>query len=120
LHGTTTDGSASLRYTPLEASDRGAKNDFDHESVRAGRRQPADHLQLAVVREDRIHTDSRRVSPHLRGYALARSEPDRSAVRDHLESGRDHDYPGLGSVGSAITPSTWLGVPQARVEGQAD
>ena len=60
---------------------RGTQNNFDHEGLRARRRQPPDDLQLALEREDRIRADCRRIGADLRRHAVARSERRSSSGR---------------------------------------
>ena len=67
---------SSLRYTISGRQEpSGTKNDFDHEGVRAGRREPAHDLQLALERQDRIRPHRWRIGSHLRRHALARPAP---------------------------------------------
>src|SRR5262245_20080995 len=49
----------------------GKKNHLDHEGVRTCWSQPANDLQLAVEREDRICSDGRRFRANLCGFAVA-------------------------------------------------
>src|ERR1700682_3450610 len=47
--------------------------------MRPGGRQPPHHLQLALIRQDRIRSYSRRLSPDFRRYAPAESGQQQSS-----------------------------------------
>ena len=68
-----------FRYTTCCGGPVGTRSDFDSESMRSGGRQPADHLQLALIRQDRIRSYSRRLSPDFRRYAPAESGQQQSS-----------------------------------------
>ena len=73
----------------------GTKNDFDHEGVRARRRQPPHDLQLALERQDRVRPHRRRLGAHLRRHAVARSATTPIARRSQAMWQRRRAEPGL-------------------------
>src|SRR5687768_18030956 len=76
-----------LRYTHRTsegcASNERSQDDFHHEGVRAGRRQPPHDLQLDSERQGGVHPHRRRLGENLRRHAVASARPHRP---DHQRS----------------------------------
>src|SRR5471032_255583 len=66
----------------------GTKNDFNHESLRTGRRQPPHDLQLALQREDRIRANRRWFGAYFRRHSVARRQQQRTSRRAGDVAGR--------------------------------